>query len=415
MMEEETDLRIYFEVLLRHWKWIVVLTAGMAVAAFIYTSMQSSFYRASSVVLVTRPRYEIQFDPRFRTEQGMASAYRAFPTLAVSDDVLQGVVDAYAPPSEASAGELTLQGLSGIIEATSEDDPSLILLKVRSLNPEEAAAIANLWADVFVKQGNEIFGGSEEDVAFFEEQLAQAEEALAATEAELIAFQARNQGSIVQGELNSLLQTQAEYLTSQHQVALLLQDIHSLRTQLAELPNDQSASLADNITALFLQIKAYGAESETGLQLAVDSEELLSERSRAEQLQFLDGLLSTLQAKSKEIEEQLAELEPQTLALQQTLEEMNVESDRLSRARSVARDTQVTLARKLDEARISAQEENGTLRIGSYAAVPTRAIGPRKVFNTAVAVMLSLLVGVAVAFGIEFWRRNLAPRLDEDE
>jgi uncharacterized protein involved in exopolysaccharide biosynthesis len=111
-------------------------------------------------------------------------------------------------------------------------------------------------------------------------------------------------------------------------------------------------------------------------------------------------------SKSEEIDRRLTELEPELLDLQQQHQEILVESDRLDRAVSLSRDTYATLARKLEESQISAQEENGILRAGSYAAVPTQAVGPRKAFNSAVAALVGLLCGIALAFSIEFWRWN---------
>ena len=104
-----------------------------------------------------------------------------------------------------------------------------------------------------------------------------------------------------------------------------------------------------------------------------------------------------------EIDRQLDELEPEILALQQALQETNVEHERLIRSQELTRETYMTLARKLDEARIAAQEHNGTLQVGSYAAVPVEPVGPRRMFNSAVAALLGLMAGILIAFAIDFW------------
>ena len=140
------------------------------------------------------------------------------------------------------------------------------------------------------------------------------------------------------------------------------------------------------------------------IQLQVNSAASLSGKSLAEQIAFLDDLVTTLEAKSSEIDERLVELEPQILALQQQLQEINTESSRLTRARDLAQETYMTLARKLEEARIAAQEEGGVLQVGSYAAVPGVPVGSRKLLNTAVAGMLGLMLGAFGAFAVEWWR-----------
>ena len=123
-MEEEIDLRAYIEVLLHHWKWIAGLALILAIIAFVITSLQPAIYQASAVVIVTRPRYQIQFDPRFPTSQNWTPAYNAFPTLATSDDILQDVVEAYTPSPEAGISQWRLGVLSGMVEASSGGIPA---------------------------------------------------------------------------------------------------------------------------------------------------------------------------------------------------------------------------------------------------------------------------------------------------
>jgi uncharacterized protein involved in exopolysaccharide biosynthesis len=411
MMEEEIDLRIYIEVILRYWKWIVGLAVLAAVVAFVFSSLQAPTYEAEAVVLVTEPRYQLQFDSRFRTDE-VQPAYKAFPTLATSDSVLQGVLDTYALSTDAH-NSLSLRQLAGVVEASSEGDPSLVLLKVRSDDPENAAAIANAWADTLVKQGNRIYGGGEEDVTFFEKQVAQAEQALDEAEAALIEFQAHNQNSIIQAQLESLNQTQIDYLTNQRTIVYIIQDIQGLRAQMVDQPGDQATSLADGLITLLLQIKAFDAEALTPVQLQVDSNESLSDKTLAEQIAFLDDLVVTLQAKSAEIDTKLNELEPKILELQKELQVLTTEDDRLTQARDLARETYLTLARKLDEARITVQETNGMLQVGSYAAVPEKPVAPRKLFNIVVAGMLGLMMGIVGAFAVEFWRQNKATEAND--
>ncbi|MCK4316863.1 MAG: hypothetical protein KAX24_13940, partial [Anaerolineae bacterium] len=373
-----------------------------AVTAFVVSSLLPSTYEASSVIIITQPRYQMQFDPRFETLGGSTPAYRAFPTLATSDETLQGVIDAYTPSPEAHIEEWKLGTLSEMVEATSEGDPSLVVLKVRSRSPDDAAAIANLWADRFTTLGNGIYGGTEKDVAFFEEQGNQARQVLDRADAALIEFQARNQSSIVNAQLSSYRQTQADYLADQRAIAYIVQDIRGLRGQLAQQPGDQPASLADDLTALFLQVKAFGAS--TPIQLQVNSAASFSNKSLAEQIAFLDDLVVTLEAKSSEINGRLAELEPQILALQQRRQEINVESDLLTSARDLAHETYMTLARKLEEARIAAHDTSGEVRLASQAAAPERPVSPRKMLNTAVAGALGLMLGVFGAFAVEWWQ-----------
>lgn len=404
-MEEEIDLRVYVEVLLRYWMWIVGLAVGAAVIGLIVSLLLPPTYQASAVVLVTESRYQMRFDPRFGTEEN-TPAYRAFPTLATSDGILGQVLEDYDPPPQVDPEAWTLAGLSGMVEASSGGDPSLVVLGATSQFPQMAADVANVWADALVETGNAIYGEGKDDLAFFEDQLDQARQALDSAEAALVEFEARNESSIVSAQLQSLLQTQADYLADQRRILYLVQDIDGLRAGLAEQSGGQPVTLGDSLTTLFLQIKAFNAEASTPIQLQVDSADALSDKTRAEQIIFLDNLVLTLEARSSELDARLAELEPRILSLQQERQKINVENDRLTRGRDLARETYMTLARKVDEARIAAQEENGALRVGSYAAVPGYPVGPRKKILVVVAGMVGLMVGVVGAFVVDFWRQG---------
>jgi hypothetical protein len=193
---------------------------------------------------------------------------------------------------------------------------------------------------------------------------------------------------------------------------------------MATQEGNESVSFTDSLAALLLQIKAFNTrvatsgESSTGpapapVELQIDNSEAISDKTLAEQIVFLADLVTTLQTKSEETDVRLADLEPEILASQQALQQLTVEQDRLVRAQEVARETYLTLTRKLDEARIAAQEENSTLQVGSYAAVPESPIGPRRLFTTAVVGVLGLVVGVLVVFFVDFWRRSGKPAQDK--
>ena len=402
-MEEEIDLREYVEVLVRNWVWIGAAGLLAALAAFVVSSLMAPTYEASAVVMITEPQYQMQFDPRFETAE-WSPAYQAFPTLATSDDLLGRVVEQYTPSPEAGIEEWRLGALSGMVEASSEGDPSLLVLRVSSRAPRDAASIANAWADVLTERGNEIYGGGEENVDFFEARVSEAKESLDEAESALIEFEARNQANIFSTELESLQQTQSDYLSAQRSIAYLIQDIRSLRRQLSQTSSTTQTTVADDLTALFLQVKAFSTEAPVSIQLQVDDAEALSDKSAEEQVVFLDELIDTLDEKSVEIEEKLGGLEPEMLSLQRQIQEIEAEKSELTQARDLVRETHVTLARKLEEARIAAQEESGVLKIGSYAQPPERPAGPRRMMNTALAGAVGLMVGVFGVFALEWWK-----------
>jgi len=403
-MEEEFDLRGYVEALLRGWKWILGAGVVAGAVALVVGLIQAPTYDASALVIVTEPRYQLQLDPRFETTESWLPAYEAFPALAMSDGILQSLVDNYVPSPEAGIDHWSLLGLSRALEASSKGDPSLVLLNVTAHSAEDAAGIANLWADLLAEQGSRLFGASADEVRTFEAQLDSAQATLDEAEAELAAFRGTDQRPVLLAQLDSLLRTQADYLASQRGTAYLIQDAQSLRGQLAAQPEQYTAGLGDELAVLLLQIDAFATTSSRAIELSLDPADPMSGRSVAEQISLLDSLADTLRAKSQEIDDRLAAVEPQVLALQQELELVTAEGDRLAQRRDLAGDTYGLVAQKLEEARVAASVEGAPVRVGSYAAVPEEPVGPRKLLNTAVGGVLGLMVATFGVLVVDWWR-----------
>jgi succinoglycan biosynthesis transport protein ExoP len=387
-VEEEIDLRVYVEVLIRNWRWI----AGLALVAAVTALVVSFFvipptYEATALVAITEPRYLMRFDPRFETTNGVQPVYKAYPELAAGDELLQNLLSQLNPrPDDVE----TLRDLQGMVEAASGADPSMVRLTVRSGDAGEAARIANAWAELFVTRANEVYGQSGEEVGFFEGQLERAEVEMEAADQALVAFQARNQRAILQAQLESAQQDLQDYLIEQREIERAVRNARALQENIADQPADDLVSPGDDLTALLLQIRAFdvqasrtgsgGVEVEAGpsvwLQVS-DATLRSSERTSGELLAFLDGLVDILEDRAEEIAAQAAALEPQILTLQQQIQEMRTEEDSLYRARDVARETYLTLAHKVDEVQIAADDTSGEVRLASRAGVPEKPVSPR--------------------------------------
>jgi uncharacterized protein involved in exopolysaccharide biosynthesis len=121
---------------------------------------------------------------------------------------------------------------------------------------------------------------------------------------------------------------------------------------------------------------------------------------------LLDALIGTLQDKQAEIQQQAAALQPDILALQKELQIARTDLDRLTRDRDVARDTYLTLTRKLDETRVAAQDTSSGVQLASEASLPVEPVSPRKGFNAILGGILGFLIGVICAFVIDARQRQ---------
>lgn len=405
MVYDEIDLRVYVNVLIKNWLWIIGAVIISAVVAFGVSRLLPPTYEAAALIAITDARYVMQFDPRVETNE-LQPSYAIFKDLAVSDDVMQALWEAL--PSEPT--EVTKwQGLRGLVEVESASDPSLLRLKVTSPYPEETALVANTWAQVLVRYVNDIYGGDGDDLGFFSEQLVRAEEELGVAETALIAFQSGNSIDGLRNELDAKLNAQKRSLGEHEDIASTIQDIRAFRSQLAGQPSQYRITFGDRLTALALQTRAFNAfepQVEMPVQLQVTSPDMLSDQTLSQQISMLDDLIVTLEGRREDVTQQLAELDPEILDLQQELESARTELARLQRAKDVANETYLTLSRKVEESKITTADQDGQMLLASRAAIPGGPVGPRTMLNAAIAAVAAGMLSVLAVFVLEWWKQD---------
>lgn len=421
-MDEEIDLRAYVAVLIRSWYWIAGLAFAAAAAAFVVSLLLPPTYEAAALVAITRPQYVMQFDERLLSSN-VQPAYQAYPALATSDTLLAALAadlgDALGPD------ERSVDALRGMVSVASGGDPSILKLTVRNGDSQRVARIANRWAELFVQMANDLYGADAEQVALFEGQMAAAETTLNEAELALAAFQARSDVAILEAQLSSRRTTLEDYLAGVRSLDVIVQDAQALQSRLRAQDAGAPVTLGDELAALLLEVsalrstqeKASFSSQETGesaswqrsvveglpIQIQIDAGGRLTDRTVGEQIAFLDSLVAALDEKRTALAAQGEALAPEIRSLQEKLQQARNEAARVELACTVARETYTTLARKVAEVRIAAEDE-GDVRLASRVIPPTEPVGPRKLLNTAIGGALGLFLGVFGVFAIEYWR-----------
>jgi len=402
--EQEIDLRAYIGVLLKFKFWIVGLALVSAVVAFAISALISPIYEAKALIAIVAPRYALQFDERFAPLNAQPSfPYKAYPSLALSDEVLTTLIDEMSdtlPPERR-----TLSGLRNALTAENGADPTMVELTVRDGDPNRAAALVNRWAALFMARANEVYGRSAQELTFYEAQLAETQAALTEAEQALIAFQAQNEAPIVSTQLDNKRAALNDYLSVARSLRLVVQDARSLQERLRTQDAATQTSLSDELSSLLLQVDALN-QSRLPIQLQISGQQGLGSKTVGEQIAFLESLIAVLENKQKVLEQEATILEPDILALQEKLERIQIDHDRLERTKAVARETYIVLARKVSESRIASQNALSSARLVSRASVNEKPVAPRKLLNTAIAGALGLMMGVVGVFGIEYWRQD---------
>ncbi len=95
--------------------------------------------------------------------------------------------------------------------------------------------------------------------------------------------------------------------------------------------------------------------------------------------------------------------------LKVTINEKKMRLDDLTRQLDICTRAYGNLSSKIEEARIVKAMELGEVKLVSTAFEPRRPVAPNKRRNVTVAGIVGLMVGVFMAFCLEFWQKSQAP------
>ena len=154
-----------------------------------------------------------------------------------------------------------------------------------------------------------------------------------------------------------------------------------------------------------LQVSAFSAQSSSlPIQLQMPSTGSLSDRTVGQQAAYLAGLAKTVESKQAEVKEQAEALPIEIKTLQGQIQETSTDAARLTRERDLAQTVYTTLAQKVKETQISAQDASGSVRLASGALAPERPMSRGRLKNTVLGLLLGLIIVVGGVFAVEYFR-----------
>ncbi len=445
-------------------KWIVVGTCLTMIAAFAgYTFMVAPEYEAASTVQVEKSNQAetVRFDmqPELENEIGILAnsgslAMRVVTTLrTVADTADTPFLLFEAEEGESLSDSEAMIRLFDMVEFESEPEQSLIRIVARSQYPEEAAAIANSYANAYrIYSRESARAGVTAARDFLETQLEQRQEDISEVESEWQQFARRNAVAIegqdggrvatdyveMMGQRDQLeFQLQEEQRTLDMLVDRLAEAEESFRTDVEGEQSVQSmqnriAALDQQIADLEAQAEPYyinnpelrGNESQVRelnqIKMQIEGLNDRKERLTAELVELASdpsvqvgegaalGRLTELRARIDEQEAAVRQLQGQVDRLNnriagyegriEQIPEQTVEREQLARRLDQAEQFYQDIARELQRTIVTEESELGYVQVIRSASIPVLPVSPNIQQNLILGLLLGLAFGIGGAF-----------------
>lgn len=422
-MEEEISLRELIEILLRGWKFIVVVTAICVLIAGIFSFyMIAPTYEAKTVLMASYATEKIVNSSSKNDDvEGILDSIEMYPSMTIqtykeqlkSPEILQNTIDELGLKDKG----IKVEGLMRMINLETIKDTNLIAIKVTYSDPEIAAAIANTLAyrftDFITDMSNIRISKSSE---FLKSQLEIEKGKLDEASLELKNFLSQPRGvDELNGEVSSILSMINTYKTQlvKKEVELTTIDagIDATTIEISKTPEFLvTRKSLDNDLFLNEIVSEGGNISLTDAsQLTMESQEInLNYQSLKMELSNLLISKAKLEYEMNEMTIKIEEYQSKLEFSQQELAGKNYEKTLIDRKVSISDNTYNAFLQKYEDSLIAESTKLGesSIDIVSNAVVPENPVGPRKMLNIAIGLVLGLMIGVFGAFFIAYWKES---------
>ena len=404
-MDEEIDLRGYLLALGRRWKLIVsilVVALVVSVAVFFLWPWR---YSASATVVVTHPRYIVDFAGQLRSTANASGLPLGLQTandyflLGKTDSLIEKLISTLNDRLGKEAR--SLKEIRNMIRLSGNGGTLDFACSSRS--PQQAALIANTWASLYVEQMNTNFGVTADKSGAFATELAVSEQAMRKAEDDLAAFRAKNPASYIESQLVVAKEGMSQRLALANRLRMIEGDASSLRSRL-EAQDPSMPTLGSQLHSLFLEATAFGPELTLPVQLQFPLTAEVSSMTATELADYLDGFISSLQQRQTELQSQAAQKAGEVSDLEQQLATIGNQQRVLTEAQDVARQTHNSIVVKIEENRVNQSIQEPEVRLLSPAATPSEPKRPELPMLLVLTLAGALFVAVLSAWVAEYLR-----------
>jgi len=384
----EIDLKKIILSLLANWKWIMGISFLFGLGAFLFSYLQPNLYQSKAVIAITKPRYVANFDSQYQTVSPSQPTSKAIIDVVMSDEIVSVVYELW---NSAEKNEMNLSDFrEKVLEATAGSDTSIIFLKVKLKDAQEATRLVNHWAEVSVKRINALFSGNDESqIKFFDDQIIISEGNLVSAEDALVEFESKDLTSALENELESILSVQSGNLRKQMLLNYARLDATGMLQTLEKYSSQDQATKEDQLNFQVLQLRIYsdmGFEN-APLQFQISGTGEIEPQTIAEFRTSINNLISVIDSQTKDLQKDTDQIVTRITDYQRQIQELTNEQQSLDLQYKVVKDTYETLLRKQKETRITAADQSGDAQVASLAYVPDERMPKNSVRNTAIGLI----------------------------
>ncbi len=195
MEEREIALGDYLMCL---WRRKTLITAGTLVCmitATLVSLWMPDIYQSTATLLISPPQLQVNLESQIETATAQVRSMQTVKELINDRQVQEGVIKKLSLQSDSKM--LTPKELAGQVQINDLRGTDLVELRVNDADPQQAALIANTWAELFIAHVEELeLHDVESTGRFIQTQLQEAVTDLRTAEEELRDFSAQNRMTI---------------------------------------------------------------------------------------------------------------------------------------------------------------------------------------------------------------------------
>jgi uncharacterized protein involved in exopolysaccharide biosynthesis len=292
---------------------------------------------------------------------------------------------------------------------------NILELQVVGPNAQEVARLANLWVEEYKTFNREIISGVIEgsgDVLSYQHQLAR--ENLRKAQEAIAKFTEMHNLDLLKQELELKKKKIIQFKDSLVDSKLLLKVKEDTLNQLNEVIVKEDKFIVVNKAVseepLLLEIvsKELKERSVENLRLHNEVVNEIYQNLRQEILNT-EVEITSLKSKKATLEKMITDTAEEIKVLTKTVEEKEPEFVNILQRLNTARTSFNTFSVKLEETKIARAMEIGEIKVISPAVEPKVPFKPNFKMNLTLAGILGLMMGVFVAFFLEYWQSPLSP------